>query len=301
MTASAHFPQRYLPLLFALPQLLALLLFFYWPALQAAWWSLHLVPPFGGQETYVGLANYRRLLQDPALLDSLRATLVFSLGGTLLAMGLGLVLAACLELRLRGRRLWRNLLVWPYAVSGATLGVIFQALASPAIGPLAWLNQVLPDSWAPQTEPWQAMALLIVGYAWCQMPFTFLMFVASLQAVPDDYLAAAALDGATSWQRLRDIQLPLIRPYLAFVFVIGLLDSLANSFGLVDTLTQGGPGDSTQILAYKIYRDGVVGLDLAGSSALSMLLLLLVVALSLLQCWGLARRCTRLGGSHGRT
>lgn len=281
MSMSTRFPQRYLPLLFALPQLLALLLFFYWPALQAFWWSLNRVQPFGGGETFAGLDNFARVLSDPGTLAALRATLVFSLGATLLSILIALVLAFCLELKLRGRKIARNLLIWPYAVSGATLGVIFQVIASPQFGPFAWLNQWVPGSWAPNAEPWQAMALLIVAYAWCQVPFNVVMIVASLQSVPEDYLAAAALDGAGPWQRFRDIQLPLIAPYLVFVFVVGLLDSLSNSFGLVDTLTHGGPGDSTQLLAYKIYQDGFVGLDLAGSSTLSVLMLLLVVALSI--------------------
>lgn len=198
-------------------------------------------------------------------------------------MLIALTLALCLELKLRGNAIFRNLLIWPYAVSGATIGIVFHVLANPVMGILAWLNAVVPGTWAPYANPLQGMLLLIVAYAWCLVPFNFVMLVASLKSVPDDYLAAAALDGAGPWRRMIDMQLPLIAPYLLFVFIIDLLESLSNSFGLIDTLTQGGPGDTTQVLAYKIYTDGFRGLDLAGSSTLSVLMLSAVVLLSVAQ------------------
>lgn len=290
MNANAVFPQRLLPLLFALPQLLALVLFFYWPAIQALWWSFNRVQPFGGHETFVGLDNFRRVLDDPGVLNSLYSTLVFSLSSVLLSIVIALLLAVSLELKLRGKTLLRNLLIWPYAVSGAVIGVVFNVLANPVIGLLAWLNEIAPGMWAPYANPTQGMALLIVAYSWCMVPLNFVIFSASLQSVPDDYLAAAALDGANIWQRLRDIQLPMIAPFLLLVFVIDLLESLSNSFGLVETLTHGGPGDATNIMAYKIYNDGFIGLDLAGSSALSVLMLLGVFLLSIIQFRLLARR-----------
>ena len=283
MKASGYFPQPRVALLFALPQLLALALFFYWPALQAIWWSFHLVLPFGGHEVFVGLSNYWRVLRDPGVLASLGSTLIFSLSSVALSMLIALTLALCLELKLRGNAIFRNLLIWPYAVSGATIGIVFHVLANPVMGILAWLNAVVPGTWAPYANPLQGMLLLIVAYAWCLVPFNFVMLVASLKSVPDDYLAAAALDGAGPWRRMIDMQLPLIAPSLLFVFIIDLLESLSNSFGLIDTLTQGGPGDTTQVLAYKIYTDGFRGLDLAGSSTLSVLMLSAVVLLSVAQ------------------
>ncbi|EPN20971.1 glycerol-3-phosphate ABC transporter permease, partial [Pseudomonas syringae pv. actinidiae ICMP 18804] len=149
MKAGAHFPQSRLALLFALPQLLALGLFFYWPALQALWWSFHLVPPFGGHEIFVGLSNYWRVLKDPGVLASLGSTLVFSLSSVMLSILIALVLALCLELKLRGNAVFRNLLIWPYAVSGATIGIVFHVLANPVMGIFAWLNAIARGTWAP--------------------------------------------------------------------------------------------------------------------------------------------------------
>lgn len=283
MNANAVFPQKFQPLLFAFPQLLALAIFFYWPAIQALWWSLNRVQPFGGRETYVGLDNFRRILNDPGVLDSLQSTLIFSLSSVCLSIVIALILAASLELNVRGKRLWRNLLIWPYAVSGAVAGIIFNLLANPSIGLLAWLNEIAPELWEPHANPKQSMLLLIVAYCWCLVPLNFVILSASFQSVPVDYLAAAKLDGANAWHRLRDIQLPMIKPYLALVFFIDLLESLSNSFGLVDTLTRGGPGDATNIIAYKIYSDGFIGLDLAGSSTLSVLMLLGVFVLMFFQ------------------
>ncbi|CAM3344716.1 glycerol-3-phosphate transporter permease [Pseudomonas floridensis] len=297
MKSAGYFPQPRMALLFALPQLMALALFFYWPALQAIWWSFHLVLPFGGSELFVGLNNYWRVLRDPGVLASLGTTLIFSVSSVVLSMLVALGLALCLELKLRGKALFRNLLIWPYAVSGATIGIVFHVLANPVVGILAWLNQLMPGTWAPYADPLQGMLLLIVAYAWCLVPFNFVMLVASLKSVPDEYLAAAALDGAGPWRRMLDMQLPLIAPYVMFICIIDLLESLSNSFGLIDTLTQGGPGDATQVLAYKIYSDGFRGLDLAGSSTLSVLMMSAVVLLSIAQF----RLMSRLKGRGAKT
>lgn len=283
MKPIAPFPHRWLPLAFAAPQLALAALFFYWPASKAVWWSLHLERPFGNGSVFVGLQNYWRVLTDPGFLASLRATLLFTTGGVGSAVVAALVLAGCANLSLRGSKLFRHLLIWPYAVAGAVLGVILRYLMSPVAGPLSWLNQVWPGLWAPHVSGNDALLMVTVAFAWTQIPFNFVIFTAALQSVPDDYLAAAAIDGAGPLRRFIDIQLPLIAPFVLLVLVVNMLESFTNSFGIIDTLTHGGPGEATDILSYKIFSDGFVGLDLSGSSTLSVVLMIGVIALTFVQ------------------
>jgi sn-glycerol 3-phosphate transport system permease protein len=283
MKTSARFHGRWTPLALGLPQLVLIALFFYWPTLKGLWWSFHLVCPFGHCSTFVGLGNYLRELSDASFYASLLTTAVFSLLGVSLSVFIALALAWMVELHHRSGKWFRYLLIWPYAVAGSVLGVILRIAASPSIGLMGYLNTVWPGFWQPHLNGNQAMAMVVFAFAWTQIPFDFIVLVAALRSIPADYLAAAAIDGAGPLRRFIDIQIPMIRPQLFFVATMNLIDSITNSFAIVDTMTQGGPGGATDILAYKIYRDGFIGLDLSGSSALSMLLMLLVLAASAVQ------------------
>lgn len=283
MTPRPLFPSRWLPLLLAAPQMLIVFLFFLWPAVKAIVWSFYLVRPFGNGSLFVGLDNYLRILTDDRFYASLQATLVFTTGSTMLGVLVALALAACLELDVRGKRLLRTIFIWPYAVAGVVVGIVLKVLINPVTGMLAFLNVMWPGMWAPHLKGEQAMLVLIAAFAWTQVPFNFILFSAALQRIPVDLLGAAAIDGAGPWRRLVDIQLPMIAPALLLSCVINVIEAFTHGFGLVDALTQGGPGHSTAILAYQIYSDGFVGLDLSGSSALSVILMLFIVLLTWLQ------------------
>ncbi|AMO93140.1 binding--dependent transport system inner membrane component family protein [Collimonas fungivorans] len=283
MKSSAMFQHRWMPLALAAPQLIIVFLFFFWPAWKAIWWSFHLVRPFGNDSVFVSVKNYLRILGDDSFYSSLQATLIFTAGSLVLAIFIAIVLAACAELNLRGRKIFRHLFIWPYAVAGAALGVILKFVMNPVLGPMAILNGIWPGFWTPHINGSEAMLMLIFAFAWTQVPFNFVIFVAALQTVPDDYLAAAAIDGAGPMRRFFDIQLPLIAPFVFFAAVINVIEAFTHSFGLIDTLTQGGPGGATNILVYKIFSDGFVGLDLSGSSTLSVIMMLCLVVLTTLQ------------------
>ena len=293
MKPSARFHGRWTPLALGLPQLLLIALFFYWPAWKGLWWSLHLECPFGHCARFVGLDNYVRELGDASLYASLLSTAVFSLAGVALSVAIALMLAWMVELHRRTGKLFRYLLIWPYAVAGSVLGVILRVAASPGVGPMGYLNRMWPGLWQPHLNGAQAMAMVVAAFAWTQIPFDFIVLVAALRSIPADYMAAAAIDGAGPLRRLIDIQLPMIRPQLFFVATMNLVDSITNSFAIVDTLTQGGPGGATDILAYRVYRDGFVGLDLSGSAALSILLMLLLLAAIAVQFVAMERRARR--------
>ncbi|GLQ91621.1 ABC transporter permease subunit [Dyella acidisoli] len=283
MKSSARFHGRWTPFVLGLPQLMLIVLFFYWPTLKGWWWSWHLECPFGHCSTFVGFGNYARELKDGSFYASLLTTAVFSALSVSLSVLVALLLAGMVELHQRSGKLFRNLLIWPYAVAGSVLGVILKVAASPSIGLMGYLNTLWPGFWQPHLSGVQAMSMVVFAFAWTQIPFDFIVLVAALRSIPTDYMAAAAIDGAGPLRRFIDIQVPMIRPQLFFVAMINLIDSITNSFAIIDTMTQGGPGGATDILAYKIYRDGFIGLDLSGSSALSMLLMLLVLAVSAVQ------------------
>lgn len=293
MKTSARFHGRWTPFALGFPQLALIVLFFYWPTLKGLWWSFHLVCPFGHCSTFVGFGNYLRELKDASFYASLLTTATFSLLGVGLSVVAALLLAWMVELHHRSGKVFRYLLIWPYAVAGSVLGVILRVAANPSIGLMGYLNTLWPGFWQPHLIGAQAMAMVVAAFAWTQIPFDFIVLVAALRSIPADYLAAAAIDGASPWRRFIDIQLPMIRPQLFFVATMNLIDSITNSFALVDTLTQGGPGGATEILAYKIYRDGFIGLDLSGSSALSMLLMLLVLAACAMQFIVVERQAKR--------
>lgn len=297
MKQHALFEGWRLPLLIALPQLLLICLFFYWPALKAIAWSVHLVRPFGNGEVFVGLDNYARIVTDWAFWESIRSTASFAVLGVSMSVGISLGLAGLSEYLLGDSAIYRNLVMWPYAVAGAVVGIILKFVMNPVVGPMSVINEIWPGAWLPNQHPWEALLFVATAFAWMQMPFCFVILTAALRAIPDDYLAAAAMDGAGPTRRFIDIQVPMIAPQIVFVIVICTLDSLTHSFGLIDSLTRGGPAGATTILPYKIYADGFLGLDLSGSSALSVILMVIIVSVTIVQSM-LANRQKQPGGRH---
>jgi len=282
MSTSGLFNNKWLPLWLAGPQLVIVLIFFYWPTIQALWWSFTLERPFGGGSTFVGLYNYQELFEDPELLYSLWISIVFAIGTTGVSIFGAMLLAVAADRKIRAKRVFRNVLVWPYAIAAPVVGVTFSFLMHPVVGAFSILNTISPELWQPAINGVHAMIMIVLASAWTQIPFFFIIFLSGLQAIPDTYHHAAAIDGAGPWRRLKDIQLPLMTPFIFFALIMGMSDSFTGSFGIIHTMTQGGPGGATNLLVYKIYSDGFVGLDLSGSSAQSVLLMILVVIFTVL-------------------
>ena len=279
----ATFPHRFLPYLLVAPQLAISLVFFYWPAAQALQQSVLREDPFGLSTQFVGLANFRRVLADPAYLNSVRVTVVFSVWTAFLSMAIALLLAVQAEKILRGRGFYRTLLIWPYAVAAAIAGMLWLFLFNPYFGTLALPLRRAGVNWDPLLNGNQAMALVIGAAAWKQISYNFLFFVAGLQAIPKSLLEAAAIDGAHAWRRFWTIQFPLLSPTTFFLLVINIVYAFFGTFGVVDATTQGGPGQDTMILVYKVYNDGFKNGDLGGSAAQSVVLMAIVIALTVVQ------------------
>ena len=284
------FPHRLLPLLLVLPQLVITAIFFYWPAGQALWQSMLREDPFGLKTTFVGFANFRRVLSDPAYLNSLQVTAVFSVATAVLSMGIALLLAVQAEKVVRGRGFYRTMMIWPYAVAPAIAGMLWLFMFNPSFGTLAWPLRQLGIPWDPLLNGNQAMALVVGAASWKQISYNFLFFVAGLQAIPRSLLEAASIDGARPIRRFWTIVFPLLAPTTFFLLVVNTVYALFDTFGIIHAVTGGGPGKATETLVYKVYNDGFVNLQLGSSAAQSVILMVIVIALTAFQFRYIERR-----------
>lgn len=277
------FPGTLFPILLVLPQLLLTVVFFLWPAGQAIWSSLTRADPFGLSSQFVGLDNFSDLFSDPLYIDSIGRTAVFCLCVSVLSMGVALGLAVCADREIRGRSWYRIMLIWPYAVAPAIAAVLWILLLHPQIGLIGgWLNRH-GITWDYKLRDNQAMAVVIGASAWKQVSYNFIFFLAGLQSIPRAVIEAARMDGARGFFRFRTVVLPLLMPTVFFLIVVNLVYAAFDTFGTIQALTQGGPGKATETLVVKVYRDGVVNLDIGGSSAESVVLMLAVILLTALQ------------------
>jgi sn-glycerol 3-phosphate transport system permease protein len=290
MTRQVVFPNRILPYLLVAPQIAITLVFFFWPASQAIYQSLLREDPFGLKSRFVGLANFRTVLSDPSYINSLKVTVVFSAATAVTALAAGLLLAVMADRVVRGRGIYRTLLIWPYAVAPAVAGMLWLFLFNPAMGTFAYLLRRAGIPWDPLLNGTHAMILVVGAAAWKQISYNFLFFVAGLQAIPRSLVEAAAIDGAGPARRFRSIVFPLLAPTSFFLLVINTVYAFFDTFGIIHAVTGGGPGKATETLVYKVYNDGFVNLQLGISAAQSVILMGIVIALTAIQFRYVERR-----------
>ena len=279
-----------LPLLLILPQLAITAVFFFYPAGQAIWDSLFIPDPFGLSRQFVGLGNFQYLLADPYYLASFRTTAIFSTLVTLVSMGVALWLAVLADRLIKGAGTYRTLLIWPYAVAPAVAGVLWMFMFNTRVGVIAWYLGLLGYDWNYVLNGEEAMGLVVAASSWGRISYNFLFFLAGLQAIPKSVIEAAAIDGAHFWTRFRTIVFPLLSPTTFFLLVVNIVYAFFETFGVIHTITAGGPQQSTTILVYKVYSDGFVGQDLGSSAAQSVILLLVVGLLTVIQFKYIERR-----------
>jgi sn-glycerol 3-phosphate transport system permease protein len=281
-----------LPLLLVAPQLLLTVFFFYWPAGQAIWSSMTAEDPFGQGSVFVGVANFADLFADPLYLAAAVRTVFFCLAVSMLAMGIALGLAVFADREIRGRALYRTLLIWPYAIAPALSAILFLFILNPQVGLLGrWLNRHgIP--WDYHLNGNQAMLMVILASAWKQVSYNFIFFLAGLQSISRAVTEAARMDGARGWRRFRTITFPLLAPTTFFLLVVNVVYAAFDTFGTIFALTQGGPGQDTTTLVIKVYRDGIINQDLGSSSAQSVMLMVGVIVVTAVQFRFMNRRTT---------
>ena len=277
------FRSRWLPWVLIAPQLLIIGIFFFWPAAQAVIQSFQVEDAFGMSTEWVGLDNFRQLFKDPSYLASFQRTALFSVLVAGIGIVVSLVLAIFADRIVRFAMVYKTLLIVPYAVAPVIAGVLWVFLFSPSIGVVTYYLGALGYHWNHMMNDNQAMALIVIASVWKQISYNFLFFLAGLQSIPKALIEAGSIDGAGPWRRFWNIQLPLLSPTTFFLLVINIVYAFFDTFGIIDAATQGGPGQSTSILVYKVYQDGFKALDLGGSAAQSVILMLIVIVLTVVQ------------------
>ena len=277
------FRSSWLPWALLAPQVAVIAVFFFWPAGQALLQSFQQSDAFGTSTEWVGLLNFERLFADPTYLASFKTTAVFSVLVAGLGIAISLLLAVFADRVVRGTMVYRTLLIWPYAVAPAVAGVLWLFMFAPSIGIVSYALRSFGIDWNHLLNSGQAMTLIVAAAVWKQISYNFLFFLAGLQSIPKSLIEAAAIDGAGFWRRFATIQFPLLSPTAFFLLVINVVYAFFDTFAIVDATTQGGPGQDTMILVYKVFNDGIRNGDLGGSAAQSVVLMAIVVALTVAQ------------------
>lgn len=290
MLKRVHFRHPVLAYLLVLPQIAVTLVFFIWPAGQALWQSMLVQDAFGLSTKFVWFQNFVEIFHDPKYLNSLKVTAIFTTSVTALGIASGLLFAVMADRVIRGAAGYRTLLISPYAVAPAVAGVLWLFMFNPTVGILAYIIKGAGLEWNPFLNGEHAMIMVVIAAAWSQVSYNFVFFLAGLQSIPRSLIEAAAIDGAGPFRRFWTIVFPLLSPTTFFLLVINLVYAFFMTFGTIHATTQGGPANATEILVYKVYRDGFVGLDLGGSAAQSVILMLIVISLTIIQFRYVERR-----------
>jgi sn-glycerol 3-phosphate transport system permease protein len=283
MEKRVQFRSSWLPWLLMAPQLVVIVVFFFWPAAQAVLQSFQVQDAFGLSTEWVGLQNFKQLWNDASYLASFKTTAIFSILVAVLGIGLSLMLAIFADRILKGAMFYKTLLIVPYAVAPAVAGVLWIFMFSPSLGVVAYALGKIGIDWNHLLNGTHAMTLIVMAAVWKQISYNFLFFLAGLQSIPKSLIEAAAIDGAKPWKRFWTIQFPLLTPTTFFLLVINMVYAFFDTFAIVDATTHGGPGQDTSILVYKVYYDGFKAMDLGGSAAQSVVLMTIVIVLTVIQ------------------
>lgn len=283
MQKNAYFTGLTVPLLLLLPQLAITVLFFYWPASQAVWQSFLLQDAFGTSTEFVWFENYQTLFSDPGYLKAFINTAIFSSFVCVLSISIALLFAVMADRQIRGAEAYKTLLIWPYAVAPAVAGVLWLFMFDPSLGMLARGLSNMGIAWNPRLNGNDAMLLVILAATWKQISYNFLFFLAGLQSIPKSVIEAAVIDGARPMRRFWTIIFPLLSPTTFFLLVVNIVYVFFDTFGIIDTITGGGPSGATETLVYKVFSDGKGGSNLGGSAAQSVVLLVMVIGMTAVQ------------------
>ena len=283
MLKKVHFGPSVLPFLLVTPQIIVTLVFFIWPAGQALYQSLLIQDAFGLKTEFVWFDNFISLFHEEQYWGAFERTVVFSSAVAFISMSFALILAVMADRVIKGSSVYRTLLIWPYAVAPVTAGALWVFMFNPTLGILTYALSALGYDWNHNINGGQAMALVVMAAAWKQVAYNFLFFLAGLQSIPKSLIEAAAIDGAGPSRRFWDIIFPLLSPTTFFLLVVNIVYAFFETFGIIHVVTAGGPASATTILVYKVFNDGFVGLDLGGSAAQSVILMIIVIGLTVVQ------------------
>ncbi|MCT9000011.1 ABC transporter permease subunit [Chelativorans intermedius] len=284
------FGHSWLPYFFVLPQIAIVVVFFYWPAGEAVRSSFFLEDPFGFGSTFVGLDNYAAALTQAEYQRVARFTVWFTLLVTFFSLAIALVLAVKADEILRGAKTYRTLLMWVYAVAPPVAGLLGILLFDQHVGPLvdvaAWFGWQMRVG----VNYWDTAFAMVVVSVWKQIPVNFIFFLSGLQGIPHSVREAAVIDCKSGLRRFWTVTFPLLAPTGFFLLIINITYALFDTFGVIDLMTKNEPANNPVTLVYKVFLDGFRGNDLGGSSAQSVILMVLVFILTVVQFRLIERR-----------
>jgi sn-glycerol 3-phosphate transport system permease protein len=278
------------PYLLLLPQMAIVVIFFYLPSYQAVLSSFHLEDPFGFGSTFVGLENYATVLSSSEYLRTARFTVVFSAIVTFLSLAIALLLAVKADQVIRGQATYKTLLMWVYAIAPPVAGLMGVMFFDQHIGPLTDAAAFLGWEMRVGLDYFDTAFAMTVVSVWKQVPVNFIFFLSGLQSIPASVREAALIDCRNGMRRFWTVTFPLLAPTTFFLLVINITYALFDTFGVVDVMMRGEPGDKPRTLVYQVFLDGFRGGDLGGSSAQSVILMIVVLALTVLQFRFIERR-----------
>ena len=283
MLKRVHFSPSTLPFLLVAPQIVITIVFFILPASQALYQSFLLEDAFGLSTEFVWFENFTYLINDEIYLDTFMRTAFFSFTVAFLAMSTALILASMVDRIIKGVIVYQTLLIWPYAVAPVVAGALWVFMFDPTLGIFAYALNTIGYDWNHKLNGGEAMTLVILASTWKQIAYNFLFFIAAIQSIPKSLIEASAIDGAGPLKRFWTIIFPLISPTTFFLLVVNIVYAFFETFGVIHAITQGGPYKATEILVYKVFYDGFVGLDLGGSAAQSVILMVIVIVMTVVQ------------------
>ena len=278
MSKSA-FHNKYLPYVLLTPTFIILIIFLFYPAYETFRLSLFKVNPFSGATKFAGFYNFQKIFTNPVYLRSFIRSAIFALGVVVAGLIISILLALLLNQKIQGASVYRSLLIWPYALSPAIAGALFNFLFNPANGLAIYFTGV--RTWL--TDSTLALFIVILAATWKNLGYNIVFYLTSLRNVPKDSLEAAELDGAGPIRRFFSITFTFLSPTTFFLLVMNTIYAYFASFGLIDVLTEGGPANATNILIYQLYKDFFVNSRIGYAAAESLMLFMLVVLLTIIQ------------------
>jgi sn-glycerol 3-phosphate transport system permease protein len=277
------FRDKLLPYLLLFPQMVVIVVFFFWPAAQAVVQSMFMQDAFGLSLQFVWFENFEILFKDPDYLKSMETSVVFGSMVTVGSLGISLGFAAAAIKVRRHAMFYTTMIIWPYAVAPIVAGVLWMFLFNPSIGVVTWVITQMGIDWNYLLKGGQAMFLVVVAAIWRQVPYNFLFFLAGMQNIPDTLLEAAAIDGVRPLRRFWSVVFPLLTPVTFYLLVMNIVYAFFDTFAIIHQVTEGGPGRETTTMMYKAYEDGFQTLNLGSSSAQSVILMIIVMVLTVIQ------------------
>ena len=283
MLKKVHFSPSALPFLLVAPQIIITIVFFILPASQAFYQSFLLEDAWGISSEFVWFENFIYIFSDENYLNTFIRTIFFSFTVAFLAMSIALFLASMVDRIIKGVTVYQTLLIWPYAVAPAVAGALWVFMFDPTLGIFTYVLNFFGYEWNHKLNGGEAMTLVVLASTWKQIAYNFLFFVAAIHSITKSLIESSSIDGAGPVKRFWTIIFPLITPTAFFLLVVNIVYAFFETFGVIHTMTSGGPYKATEILVYKVFYDGFVGLDLGGSAAQSVILMAIVIVLTVIQ------------------